>query len=363
MVRKSEQARAARARQFDALIMRRRDRRRCVLGLLSSAWLTTRILRPLGVLRRRRAAWARATSRRARACDGARRDRRARARVQHAWPTGWRSTARARSASCCRRSSRRRRRSTACPIRCWCFDAAATSSRVNRAAEPACACDVAERAPTPLARAPTRGARADRARCARTSLAGRGAVPAEGARGGGARRHARRRALPAAARRADATTEDGGDRRRAPIVLQDVTRLLRFDELKNDLVATVAHEFRTPLTSLRMALHLCAGGGGRAAHRRSRPICCSPRARTASACRQIVDELLNLSRIQSGQHRAARSAPSTRRRSRATPRRPSARAAEAKGIELGSSCCPAWATSSPIPSASTWRSRTWSATR
>ncbi len=43
----------------------------------------------------------------------------------------------------------------------------------------------------------------------------------------------------------------------ATIVLQDVTRLRRFDELKSDLVATVAHEFRTPLTSLRMAIHLC----------------------------------------------------------------------------------------------------------
>src|SRR5689334_7519583 len=38
---------------------------------------------------------------------------------------------------------------------------------------------------------------------------------------------------------------------------------MRFDELKNDLVATVAHEFRTPLTSLRMAIHLCAGEGER----------------------------------------------------------------------------------------------------
>src|SRR5260370_17171008 len=44
----------------------------------------------------------------------------------------------------------------------------------------------------------------------------------------------------------------------ATVILQDVTRLKRFDELKNDLVATVAHEFRTPLTSLRMAIHLLA---------------------------------------------------------------------------------------------------------
>src|SRR5207253_3360456 len=46
----------------------------------------------------------------------------------------------------------------------------------------------------------------------------------------------------------------------ASIVLQDVTRLMRFDELKNDLVATVAHEFRTPLTSLRMAIHVLIEG-------------------------------------------------------------------------------------------------------
>jgi NtrC-family two-component system sensor histidine kinase KinB len=42
----------------------------------------------------------------------------------------------------------------------------------------------------------------------------------------------------------------------ATVIFQDVTRPRRFDELKNDLVATVAHEFRTPLTSLRMAIHL-----------------------------------------------------------------------------------------------------------
>ena len=86
----------------------------------------------------------------------------------------------------------------------------------------------------------------------------------------------------------------------AAMVLQDVTRLRRFDELKNDLVATVAHEFRTPLTSLRMAIHLCTRGGGRAADRRSRPTCCSRRARTASGCRPSSTSCSNLSRIESG---------------------------------------------------------------
>ncbi len=41
------------------------------------------------------------------------------------------------------------------------------------------------------------------------------------------------------------------------IVLVDVSRLVRSEQRHTDLVATVAHEFRTPLTSLRMAIHLC----------------------------------------------------------------------------------------------------------
>jgi len=83
------------------------------------------------------------------------------------------------------------------------------------------------------------------------------------------------------------------------IVLQDVTRLMRFDELKNDLVATVAHEFRTPLTSLRMAIHLCL-------EELIGPLT-EKQAEVMGAARQdcerlqgIVDDLLDLSRIQAG---------------------------------------------------------------
>ncbi|MBC8133404.1 MAG: HAMP domain-containing protein, partial [Deltaproteobacteria bacterium] len=57
--------------------------------------------------------------------------------------------------------------------------------------------------------------------------------------------------------RATPTYGEGGAITGAAIVLQDATKLFRVDELKTDLVAAVAHEFRTPLTSLRMALHLC----------------------------------------------------------------------------------------------------------
>ncbi len=83
------------------------------------------------------------------------------------------------------------------------------------------------------------------------------------------------------------------------IVLQDVTRLLRFDELKNDLVATVAHEFRTPLTSLRMAVHLCAEEKVGSINPKQADLLFAARQDT-QRLQQIVDDLLNLSRIQSG---------------------------------------------------------------
>ena len=42
----------------------------------------------------------------------------------------------------------------------------------------------------------------------------------------------------------------------ATILLQDITRFRLLDEVKTNLVATVSHELKTPLTSIRLALHL-----------------------------------------------------------------------------------------------------------
>jgi len=84
------------------------------------------------------------------------------------------------------------------------------------------------------------------------------------------------------------------------IVLQDATRLFRFDELKNNLVATVAHEFRTPLTSLRMGLHLCTEGMIGSLTSKQADILYAARE-DCERLQVIVDELLNLSRIESGQ--------------------------------------------------------------
>ena len=85
----------------------------------------------------------------------------------------------------------------------------------------------------------------------------------------------------------------------ATIVLQDVTRLLRFDELKNDLVATVAHEFRTPLTSLRMAIHILVEGTVGPLSDRQADLLYTARE-DCERLQGIVDDLLDLSRIQAG---------------------------------------------------------------
>jgi NtrC-family two-component system sensor histidine kinase KinB len=85
----------------------------------------------------------------------------------------------------------------------------------------------------------------------------------------------------------------------ATVILQDVTRLHRFDQLKNDLVATVAHEFRTPLTSLRMAIHLCLEQRVGPLTDKQSDLLYAARD-DCERLQRIVDELLDLARIQGG---------------------------------------------------------------
>lgn len=90
-----------------------------------------------------------------------------------------------------------------------------------------------------------------------------------------------------------------GDAVGTTIVLEDVTRARRFEELRNDLVATVAHEFRTPLTSLRMAVHLLVDGSVGPLTAKQEDLVYAARA-DCERLQSIVDELLDLSRIQAG---------------------------------------------------------------
>jgi two-component system, NtrC family, sensor histidine kinase KinB len=92
---------------------------------------------------------------------------------------------------------------------------------------------------------------------------------------------------------------EGGGVAGATVILQDVTRLRRFDELKNDLVATVAHEFRTPLTSLRMAIHLCVEEAAGPLTEKQAELLHAGRE-DCERLQGIVDDLLDLSKLQSG---------------------------------------------------------------
>jgi signal transduction histidine kinase len=99
--------------------------------------------------------------------------------------------------------------------------------------------------------------------------------------------------------RATPVYQESGSIAGATVILQDVTRLHRFDELKNDLVATVAHEFRTPLTSLRMAIHLCLEGLAGPITDKQTDLLQASRE-DCQRLQTTVDELLDLARIQSG---------------------------------------------------------------
>jgi signal transduction histidine kinase len=80
------------------------------------------------------------------------------------------------------------------------------------------------------------------------------------------------------------------------VLLQDVTRLRLFDQLKSDMVATVAHEFRTPLTSLRMAIYLLLEQVPGPLADKQRELLDAARG-DCERVQAMVDDLLDLSRI------------------------------------------------------------------
>lgn len=84
------------------------------------------------------------------------------------------------------------------------------------------------------------------------------------------------------------------------VLLQDVTRLRRLDELKGNLVQTVAHELRTPLTSLGMALHLALDERVSGVLPARLADLLATAREDALRLRRLVEDLLDLSRIQEG---------------------------------------------------------------
>jgi two-component system, NtrC family, sensor histidine kinase KinB len=85
----------------------------------------------------------------------------------------------------------------------------------------------------------------------------------------------------------------------ATVVLQDVTAARRIEELRDDLVATVAHELKTPLTSLRMAVHLCVEEAAGPLTPGQADLLHGAR-QDCERLQAIIDDILDLARIQSG---------------------------------------------------------------
>ena len=86
------------------------------------------------------------------------------------------------------------------------------------------------------------------------------------------------------------------------MILVDVTRLHRADELKSGLLATVSHELKTPLAATRFSVHLLA-------QERIDPLSEQQRKLVQAACEgadrlnRIIENLLHFHRIEEGQFR------------------------------------------------------------
>ncbi len=88
-----------------------------------------------------------------------------------------------------------------------------------------------------------------------------------------------------------------GETARVLLTAQDVTRFRRIDDLKSKVVATVSHELKTPLTSLRMATHMLLDPRMGALTESQQELVTTARDDT-ERLRALVDEFLDLARIE-----------------------------------------------------------------
>ncbi len=82
-------------------------------------------------------------------------------------------------------------------------------------------------------------------------------------------------------------------------LLQDITHLKEIDQLKSDFVAMVSHEFRTPLTSITMAVGLLLDGTTGESNPKQRALVESIQE-DCHRLSDLVTELLDLSKIEAG---------------------------------------------------------------
>ncbi len=99
-----------------------------------------------------------------------------------------------------------------------------------------------------------------------------------------------------------------GPERREPtgvaLILKDVTQVREQQEMKRDVVSTVSHQLKTPLTSIRMSIHLLLEE--RIGQLNEKQIELLMAAREDSErLASILNDLLNINRIESGKSRLA----------------------------------------------------------
>lgn len=93
----------------------------------------------------------------------------------------------------------------------------------------------------------------------------------------------------------------------AAVVLHDVTRFRLLDDAKTNLVATVSHELKTPLTSVRMVLHMLLEKSLGPLTGRQNELIQTAR-RDSERLLRILDALLDIARLETGVASLAREA-------------------------------------------------------
>lgn len=83
------------------------------------------------------------------------------------------------------------------------------------------------------------------------------------------------------------------------IILEDITLLMQNDEIKKDLFSTISHQLKTPLTSIRMALHLMLEENVGNLNEKQADLLVSARDET-ERLNAIIDDLLDIRRLESG---------------------------------------------------------------
>jgi signal transduction histidine kinase len=86
------------------------------------------------------------------------------------------------------------------------------------------------------------------------------------------------------------------------LILQDVTQQRRQDEMKSGVISTVSHQLKTPLTSIRMAIHLLLDEKTGSLSPKQEDLLVTARE-DADRLHMIVEELLDIGRIGSGKVR------------------------------------------------------------